>query len=219
MRLRRLFQAFMFQAAVFQLSLDGAPTMATTPRLWVIAYDDMQRAFQTRDRIVELGWGTGHAAKYIVLLDVAVVVRHLDGTFTVDRQSFPGVANILTFSAVGLLAGLVVAAPLVGAALGAMIGAAGTVLMIGDGIGAPFIREIEKLMQPGTSALFMLDEDSDMDMILHTLQGLGGTVLKTNVDPQRAQLIQSTLAALREAKGGDSLSHDMPSSPPVARHA
>ena len=32
-------------------------------------------------------------------------------------------------------------------------------------------------------------------MILHAIQGLGGTVLRTNVDLQRAQLIQSTLAA------------------------
>jgi uncharacterized membrane protein len=194
--------------------------MATTPHLWVIAYDDMQRAFQTRDRIAELGWGTGHAAKYIVLLDIAVVVRQLDGTFTVDRRSFPGVANILTCTAVGLLAGLVVAAPLVGAALGAMIGAAGTISTIAaHEIGAPFIREIEKSMKPGTSALFVLDEDGDIDMILHTLQGLGGTVLKTNVDPQRAKLIQSTLAVLREGKGGDSLSHDTQSASPEVLHA
>jgi hypothetical protein len=37
-----------------------------------------------------------------------------------------------------------------------------------------------------------------MELILHTIQGLGGTVLKTNVDLERAKLIQSTLAtALR----------------------
>jgi uncharacterized membrane protein len=34
-----------------------------------------------------------------------------------------------------------------------------------------------------------------MDVILHAIRGLGGTVLKTNVDLERAQLIQSTLAA------------------------
>ena len=32
-------------------------------------------------------------------------------------------------------------------------------------------------------------------IILHKIQGLGGTVLKTNVDLERAKLIQSTLAA------------------------
>jgi len=40
-----------------------------------------------------------------------------------------------------------------------------------------------------------------MDMILYKIQGLGGTVLKTNVDLERAKLIQSTLkAALPEER-------------------
>lgn len=34
-----------------------------------------------------------------------------------------------------------------------------------------------------------------MDVILHAIRGLGGTVVKTNVDVERAKLIQSTLAA------------------------
>ena len=50
-------------------------------------------------------------------------------------------------------------------------------------------------MKPGTSALFVLDRDRDMEVILHAIRGLGGTVLKTNVDVKRAELIQSTLAA------------------------
>jgi uncharacterized membrane protein len=49
-------------------------------------------------------------------------------------------------------------------------------------------------MGPGTSALFLLDEELDMDVTLHAIRGLGGTVLKTNVDLARAKLIQSTLA-------------------------
>ena len=32
------------------------------------------------------------------------------------------------------------------------------------------------------------------EVILHTLHGLGGTVLKTNVDLERAKLIQTTLS-------------------------
>jgi uncharacterized membrane protein len=62
------------------------------------------------------------------------------------------------------------------------------------GISDDFVREVERLMQPGTSALFMLDDAGDMEVILHRIQGLGGTVLRTNVDPERARLIQSTLA-------------------------
>jgi uncharacterized membrane protein len=50
-------------------------------------------------------------------------------------------------------------------------------------------------MKPGTSALFVLDDEGDMEVILYRLRGLGGTLLKTNVDLERARLIQSTLGA------------------------
>ena len=33
-----------------------------------------------------------------------------------------------------------------------------------------------------------------MEVILHNIRGLGGTVLKTNVDMERAKLIEATLA-------------------------
>ena len=50
-------------------------------------------------------------------------------------------------------------------------------------------------MRPGTSALFVLDSEGDVDVILHSIRGLGGAVMKTNVDVEHARLIQSTLAA------------------------
>ena len=60
------------------------------------------------------------------------------------------------------------------------------------------IHDVESMMKPGTSALFVLDDEGDMEVILHKIRGLGGTVLKTNVDLERAKLIQSTLAASRD---------------------
>ena len=166
--------------------------------LWAIAYDDMGRANQVRDEITTLGWDKN----YLILLDVAVVVRHPDGSFTFDRKPFPAAVNILGCTAVGFLAGLVLAAPLTGATIGALVGGAGTAASAATlGIGDDFVREVEGLMKPGTSALFVLDDEGDMEVILHTIRGLGGTVLKTNVDLERAKLIQSTLAtAAADAK-------------------
>ena len=66
------------------------------------------------------------------------------------------------------------------------------------GINEDFISDVERLMKPGTSALFVLDQEGDMDAILEGIRGLGGTVLKTNVDLERAKLIQSTLAAVED---------------------
>jgi uncharacterized membrane protein len=163
--------------------------------LWAIGYEEIDKAAQVRDEITKLAWDPGQAGQYLILLDAAVVVRHPDGTFTLNRQPFPGVGNILTCSAVGFLAGLVVAAPLTGATIGAFVGGAGTLASAAQaGIKPDFIQEVEKVMRPGTSALFLLDEEGDMDVTLHAIRGLGGTVLKTNVDLERVKLIQSTLA-------------------------
>ncbi len=166
--------------------------MTKSGNLWAIGYDDMARANQVRDEIISLGWGTTH---YLILDDVAVVVRHPDGSFTLDREPFPAVSNVLGMSAVGFLAGLVVGAPLVGASIGAMVGGIGTTVAVSTSVGIDdaFISEVKGLMKAGTSALFVLDDEGDMDVILHAIRGLGGTVLKTNVDLERAQLIQSTL--------------------------
>jgi len=166
--------------------------MTKSEHLWAIGYDDLGGAEQLRDEIIRLGWDT----HYLDLLDVAVVVRHPDGSFTCNREPFPAVANILGCTVVGFLAGLVLLAPLTGAAVGALLGGAGTAASVAAvGIGDDFVREVEGLMKPGTSALFVLDSEGDMEVILHTIQGLGGTVLRSNVDAKRAKLIQSTLAA------------------------
>jgi len=94
----------------------------------------------------------------------------------------------------------VLLAPLTGAAVGALLGGAGTAAAVAAvGIGDDFVREVEGLMKPGTSALFVLDSEGDMEVILHAIRGLGGTVLRTNVDLERAKLIQSTLAAAAAA--------------------
>ena len=166
--------------------------MTKSGNLWAIGYDDMGRANQIRDEIISLGWDK----HYLLLNDVAVVVRHPDGSFTLNREKFPAAANILGCSVVGFLAGLVVGVPITGATIGAMVGGTGSVAVLASaGIGEDFIKDVERLMKPGTSALFVLDDEGDMDVILHKIRGLGGTVLKTNVDVEHAKLIQSTPAA------------------------
>ena len=165
--------------------------MTKSGNLWAIGYDDMGRANQVRDEIISLGWHK----HYLILDDVAVVVRHPDGSFTLNREAFPAASNVLGCSVVGFLAGLVLGAPLSGATIGAMVGGAGTAISASVVIGDDFVREVKELMKPGTSAIFVLDDEGDMDVILHAIRGLGGTVLKTNVDLERARLIQSTLAA------------------------
>jgi uncharacterized membrane protein len=159
--------------------------------LWAVGFDDAKRAGQVREEITRLGW----SEHYLILEDVAVVVRHADGHFTFDREPFPAAFNLAACSAVGCLIGLVAAAPPTGAAIGALVGTAGNATAASIGIDDKFVQEVEGLMKPGTSTLFVLDDVGEMDVILHAIRGLGGTVLRTNVDRERAKLIQSTLAA------------------------
>lgn len=162
--------------------------------LWALGYADMARANQVKDEIIKLGWGE----PYLLLSDVAVVMRHPDGSFTVDRECFPAGANVLATSAVGFITGLVLGVPITGAAVGALLGGLGSTVSSAVGIADDFVREVETMMKPGTSALFVLDHEGDMEMILHKIRGLGGTVLKSNVDVERAKLIQATLAGTPE---------------------
>ena len=165
--------------------------MATMSHLWAIGYDDMARADEVREIITKLGSNK----PYLILEDLAVVVRHPDGTFTSNREPSPAFSNIAGLTLVGFLAGLVTMTPLTGATLGAITGGAFSAATAATKIDAGFVEDVERLMQPGTSALFVLDAEGDLDVILHTIRGLGGTVLKTNVDIERVKLIQSTLSS------------------------
>jgi uncharacterized membrane protein len=158
--------------------------------LWDIGFDGTGRAAEFRDEITRLA-GERHA---LTLIDAAVAVRYPDGSLALNGEPFPVVVR--PHGAVArFLAGLALGAPpLTGAAVGVLLagsgGTAGTV-----GISDDFVREVEGLIKPDTSALFVLDEEGNMDAILRGIRGLGGTVLRTNVDLERAKLIQSTLAA------------------------
>ena len=164
--------------------------MTTAAHLWAIGYDDMGRAAQVREEITKLG-----ARRCLILLDTAIVVRYPDGSVTLNGERFVAIPKIQGRTFASFLAGLALAAPpLTGAAVGALLSATGTSASAAVGIGEDFVRQVEGLMKPGTSALFVLDQEGDMEAILQGIRGLGGTVLKTNVDLERARLIQSTLA-------------------------
>jgi len=174
----------------------NADRRSSVAHLWAVGYDDMTRASHVKDEVVTLGWSETH----LILSEAAVVVRHPDGSFTLNRERRRAADDVAGRTLTAFITGLVLAAPpLTAAAVGATLDRVGTGVAKAAtvGIGEDFVREVESLMKPGTSTLFVLDEGGDMDVILHRIRGLGGTVLKTNVDVERAKLIQSTLSASR----------------------
>jgi uncharacterized membrane protein len=158
--------------------------------LWAIGYDDTQRADQVRAEIIRLG--ERHS---LILRDTAVLVWYADGCATLNGEPFVVPARFDGHPLLGFLAGLALGAPpLTGAAVGAVVrGTGGSPAEVG--IDESFICEVQALIKPGTSALFVLDQEGDMEVILASIRGLGGTVVKTNVDLERAKRIQTTLAA------------------------
>jgi uncharacterized membrane protein len=66
-----------------------------------------------------------------------------------------GAAGILSCAIAGFIAGLVVAAPLTGTAIGVLLGSAGSSAAAAIGIDDHFVHEVEAMMKPGTSVLFV----------------------------------------------------------------
>jgi len=73
------------------------------------------------------------------------------------------------------LAGLALGAPpLTGAAVGAMLVTSGAATEE-VGISGNFVRELEGLIKPGTSILFLLDQGGDRDAILQVIDSLASS--------------------------------------------
>ena len=78
-----------------------------------------------------------------------------------------GCRNILARrGTLGFLAGLALAAPMTGAAIGALLGTAASSVANAIGTEDVFIRDVERLMKPGVSTLLVLDDPGDLDVIL-----------------------------------------------------
>jgi uncharacterized membrane protein len=164
--------------------------MPNTSHLWAVGYDHADRAAQVRRTVI----GLAGPEEHLRLLDIVVVVRSGDGSFALDRESITPAKKGAGHGLVALLASFTLAAPaLTSDAVDAIFGPAGLGVVSDLGIEEAFIRDVESLMKPATSALFVLDEERDMETTLSTIRGLGGTILRTNVDADRARLIQSTL--------------------------
>jgi uncharacterized membrane protein len=177
-------------------------TKTNAAHLWAVGFNEMGRADQVRQRIIELG-----DKKDLTLFDSAVAVRFFDGSLTLDGEPFVVASNPQGHNFASFLASLaLIVPPLTSAAVGALERSTRAATAAAVGIGEDFVSEVEERIKPGTSALFVLDLAGDMDAILQEIRGLGGTVLKTSVDLERAKLIQATLAATTNDAKIDTLS-------------
>jgi uncharacterized membrane protein len=92
----------------------------------------------------------------------------------------------------GLLFGMLFFIPVFGMALGAGMGALmGKVTK--SGIDKRFQEQVRDLVQPGTSALFLIVEKVTPDKAVEAMSRFGGTVLKSSMSKQQEAELQAAL--------------------------
>jgi uncharacterized membrane protein len=123
---------------------------------------------------------------------IAVIVRDRKGRFkvTTTHHAVAGGASWGMFW--GLLFGMLFFVPFLGMAIGAGLGA-----LVGkleqSGIDAEFQAQVRDMLQPGTSALFLVVEKITADKAVRALGRYGGVVLKTSLSTEAEQELQAAL--------------------------
>ena len=155
--------------------------------LIVIGYPDETTAAAAADEARRL------AADLIIQPDaIAVIVRDKDGQYHV-HTSHHLVGGGATWGLFwGFLFGLLFFIPVLGMAIGAGMGALFGKLAK-TSIDKQFQDQVRGLLQPGTSALFLVLEKVTPDKAVEAMSKYGGTVLKTSLSTDDEKELQEAL--------------------------
>ncbi len=159
--------------------------------LIAIGYPDEATAFAAEAEAQRL-------AKDLILQPdaLAVVTRNTEGHIKVSTTHHAVGIGAGYGMWWGMLFGILFFVPILGMAVGAGLGA-----LMGKaqktGIDQAFQEQVRDLLQPGSSALFMILEQATGDKAVEALSQYGGTVLKSSLSHEDEQ-------ALQEALHGDS---------------
>jgi uncharacterized membrane protein len=123
---------------------------------------------------------------------IAVIVRDKEGKYHVHTSHHPVGAGTTWGMFWGLLFGLLFFIPVFGIAIGAGLGALmGKITK--SGIDKSFQEQVRGMLQPGTSALFLMVEKVTPDKAVEGLSKYGGTVLKTSLSREGESELQDAL--------------------------
>jgi uncharacterized membrane protein len=123
---------------------------------------------------------------------IAVIVRDKKGKFhvTTNHHIVGGGASYGMFW--GLLFGVLFFVPVLGMAIGAGLGAL-TGKLAKTGVDREFAEQVRDMLQPGTSALFLVIEKVTPDKATEAMSQYGGTVLKSSLSKVAEQELQDAL--------------------------
>ena len=123
---------------------------------------------------------------------IAAIRRDVDGRFHVHTNHQPVGSGATWGMFWGFFFGVIFFVPFLGMAIGAGLGALmGKVAK--SGIDKDFQDRVRDLVQPGTSALFLVLERVTPDKAVDALSKFGGTVLKSSLSKQAEADLQEAL--------------------------
>lgn len=159
--------------------------------LLVIGYPDEGTAAQAAETIEQL------TDELLIQPDaVAVIVRDSDGRFHVQTNHHVVGAATTWGMLWGLLFGFLFFVPVLGVAFGAALGGL-TGLIDRSLVNREFAERVRDLVQPGTSALFLMVEHVPSDKVIAALSRYGGTVLRSSLDSKAEAELQEALTGKR----------------------
>ena len=123
---------------------------------------------------------------------IAVIVRDASGDYHVHTQHHMVGRGATWGMFWGLLFGMLFFIPVFGIAIGAGMGALmGKITK--SGIDKEFQDQVRGMLQPGTSALFLMVEKVTPDKAIEAMSKFGGTVLKTSLSKEGEKELQDAL--------------------------
>jgi uncharacterized membrane protein len=155
--------------------------------LIAIGYDDETTAAAAAEEVHRL------AEDLVIQPDAVAAIRmDADGKahVTTTHHTVAGGASFGMFW--GLLFGLLFFVPVFGMAIGAGLGA-----LMGKvektGINKEFIRQVQEMLTPGTSVLFLVVDKVTPDKAVAAMSQFGGTVLKSSLSKDAEAELQEAL--------------------------
>ena len=153
--------------------------------LIVLAFNNDHAAFEVRDKLIDL-----QKQHLIKLADAAVAVRQRDGHLKIKQIADLTAEGALGGAFWGLLAGILFWMPLLGMAVGTLMGAISGSL-VDYGVNDEFIHEAAKAIEPGQSALFLLVIEATTDRVVEQIKPWGPRVLRTNLSREQEDKLRA----------------------------